>query len=59
MPKLSPEPADEMRMKEADFDDLMRGALGVPAPVGEPGNDDEPKVVEPRLSAYPAKKPRS
>lgn len=49
MPKTSTKPADEMRMKQSDFDDIMGKALGVPAPLGDAGSD--PK----RLSAYPAK----
>jgi mRNA interferase RelE/StbE len=48
MPKTSTQPADEMRMKESDFDDIMGKALGVPAPLGEAASD-KPK----RLSAYP------
>lgn len=52
MPKTNPKTADDLRMKEADFDEMMRGALGAPPPE-KPSNDDksEPK----RLSAYPAK----
>jgi len=53
MPKTKTEPADEMRMKESDFDAIMGKALGVPAPLGEAAND-KPK----RLSAYP-KKPKA
>lgn len=52
MPKTNSDPADEMRMKESEFDDIMGGALGVPAPQGDAENDDEPK----RLSAHPRKK---
>lgn len=52
-PKTKTEAADEMRMKESDFDAMMSKALGVPAPLGEVAND-KPK----RLSAYP-KKPKS
>lgn len=51
MPKTKAEPADEMRMKEADFDDIMSKALGVPAPLGDAG-----KASEPRLSAHPRRK---
>ena len=51
MPKTNPEPADELRMKESEFDDMMRGALGVPAP---PDNDEA--ADEPRLSAHPRKR---
>lgn len=50
MPKTKTKPADEMRMKESDFDEIMGRALGVPAPLGDAGGD-KPK----RLSAYPAK----
>lgn len=53
MPRTKTETADEMRMKESDFDAMMSKALGVPAPLGEVTND-KPK----RLSAYP-KKPKS
>lgn len=53
MPKTKTEPADEMRMKESDFDAIMGKALGVPAPLGEAAND-KPK----RLAAYP-KKPKA
>ena len=40
---MSTKPAlqlDELRMKADDFDRLMRGALGVPAPAAE----DKPKA---------------
>jgi mRNA-degrading endonuclease RelE of RelBE toxin-antitoxin system len=53
MPKTKTEPADEMRMKESDFDDIMGKALGVAAPVEDAKQDDQPK----RLSAHP-RKPR-
>jgi len=44
------EPADDLRMKEADFDQMMRGALGASPPENEKSAAaDEPK----RLSAYP------
>lgn len=52
MTKKTTEEADEMRMKESDFDDIMCKALGVPAPLGDAENDEEPK----RLSAFPRKK---
>ncbi len=53
MPKTKTEPADEMRMKESEFDDIMSKALGVSAPLGDAKNDDEePK----RLSSYPREK---
>lgn len=47
MPKTNPKPADDMRMKQADFDEIMRGALGAPAP---PKETPEPAK---RLSAHP------
>lgn len=50
MPKTKTEPADEMRMKESDFDNIMGKALDVPAPLG-----DAAKGTPKRLSAYPAK----
>ena len=50
MPKTNPKPADDLRMKEADFDQMMRGALGASPPENEKSAAaDEPK----RLSAYP------
>ena len=49
MPKTKAEPADEMKMKEADFDAIMSKALGVAAP-----QDDEEKPAK-RLSSYPPK----
>lgn len=52
MTKKTTEAADELRMKESAFDDIMGKALGVPAPLGNAKNDDEPK----RLSAFPRKK---
>lgn len=52
MPKTDSEPADEMRMKQGDFDDIMRNALGVAPPAK---NDDKPEPAK-RLSAYPPKK---
>lgn len=51
MPKTSTKPADEMRMKESDFDEIMGKALGVAAPQDK---DEEPPAK--RLSAYPPKK---
>lgn len=56
MPKTKAEPADEMRMKEGEFDDIMRGALGVPAPLGThvKGKDARPDpTTAKRLSAHP------
>ena len=55
MPKTDPKPADEMRMKESDFDEMMRGALGAPPPPKKDPPGPEPK----RLSAYPAKRRKS
>lgn len=53
MPKTNPKPADDLRMKEADFDEMMRGALGAPPPPKDaPEASDEPK----RLSAYPKRR---
>lgn len=52
MPKTKTETADEMRMNEAHFDDIMSKALGVPAPLGEAKNDDDAN----RVSSYPRKK---
>lgn len=52
MPKTKTEPADEMKMKEADFDAIMSKALGVAAPQDK---DDE-KPPAKRLSSYPPKK---
>jgi mRNA interferase RelE/StbE len=53
MPKTKTEPADDLRMKESDFDNIMSKALGVPAPLAEAKNDDEePK----RTSSYPRRK---
>ena len=49
MPKTNPKTADEMRMKQGDFDEMMRGALGAPPPPEK----DEPGTK--RLSAYPRK----
>ena len=43
MPKTNTKPADEMRMKESDFDALMSKALGVPAPSEEAESDVKPK----------------
>lgn len=54
MPKTKPEPADEIRMNERKFDEIMRGALGVPAPLGKAAQDDAPNAAK-RLSAYPSK----
>ena len=53
MPKTNPKPADEMRMKQGEFDDIMRGALGAPPPPEKPKAADEAPTK--RLSAYPAK----
>jgi mRNA interferase RelE/StbE len=49
MPKTNTKPADEMRLKESNFDDIMGKALSVPAPIDDVAR--EPK----RLSSYPTK----
>ncbi|EDP62941.1 hypothetical protein BAL199_18851 [alpha proteobacterium BAL199] len=51
MPQTKAEPADEMKMKEADFDAIMSKALGVAAPQNK--DDEQPAK---RLSSYPPKK---
>ncbi|WP_374594775.1 type II toxin-antitoxin system RelE/ParE family toxin [Sphingosinicella sp.] len=51
MPKTKAEPADEMKMKEADFDAIMSKALGVAAP-----KDEDEEQPAKRLSSYPPKK---
>ena len=53
MPKTKAEPADEMRMTEAAFDEIIGKALGVPAPLEEAGKAAAPR----RLSAHPRRKP--
>jgi len=55
MPKTKGEPADKLRMKEADFDDVMSRALGVSAPLGDPSGADESGQSQ-RLSAHPRRK---
>lgn len=50
MPKTKAESADEMKMREADFDAIMSKALGVAAP---PDKDEEQPAK--RLSSYPPK----
>jgi mRNA interferase RelE/StbE len=52
MPKTKTEPADEMKIKEADFDAIMSKALGVAAPQDK---DDKEQPAK-RLSSYPPKK---
>ena len=53
MPKTKTETADEMRMKQSEFDDIMSKALGAgPQRKEEAKEDDSSK----RLSAYPRKK---
>ena len=52
MPKTTATPPSEMKMKEADFDDMMRGALGVPASAE---TTDDARSEPRRLGAYPAK----
>lgn len=55
MPKTNPKPADDLRMKEGEFDEMMRGALGAAPP--EKLSEDE-KAEPKRLSAYPRAKKR-
>jgi mRNA interferase RelE/StbE len=50
MPKTNPKPADDMRMKEADFNEMMKGALGAQPPEKE----GEPPAK--RLAANPKRK---
>lgn len=52
MPKINTETADEMRMKQSEFDDIMSQALGAGPQKEETKEDDDSK----RLSAYPRKK---
>ena len=54
MTKKSTEPADEMRMKESDFDDVMSKALGAAPPVSP-----EPEATESRLAAFPRSREKS
>jgi mRNA interferase RelE/StbE len=56
MPKTNPKPADEMRMKQADFDDIMRGALAAPAPKSQKSDSENRAKSSKRMSAYPAKR---
>lgn len=51
MPKTKAELADEMKIKEADFDAIMGKALGVAAP-----QDKDEEAPAKRLSSYPPKK---
>ncbi len=59
MPKTKTDPADKMRMKEVEFDEMMRGALEAPPPAesSKKGSKTAPKE-EKRLSAYPRAKNR-
>ena len=52
MPKTKTETADEMRMKQSEFDDIMSKALGAEPQMEEAKEGDDSK----RLSAYPRKK---
>jgi hypothetical protein len=36
-------PADELKMPANEFDRIMRGAVGVPAPVGNPRPERQPR----------------
>lgn len=46
--KTKARPADEMRMKESDFDAIMGGALGVAPP---PEKDEKAKAKTPKPKA--------
>lgn len=61
MPKTKTEPADEMRMKQGDFDNMMRSALGTAAPKEKKPSSPEkgPNPTTKRLSSYPAKQRRN
>lgn len=52
MPKTKTDPADDMRMKQGEFDDIMRNALGVSPPEKTDEESEQPHK-EKRLSAYP------
>jgi len=52
MPKTKGKPADEMCMKESDFDQMMSKALAAPPPSEHEDNEEK------RLSAYPRKPKR-
>jgi len=54
MPNANPKPADELRMKQAEFDDIMRGALASPSPPEPPKKPEQKKPK--RLSSYPSKR---
>lgn len=43
MPKTESQPADEMRMPTAEFDEMMRHALGAPPPSEQPEVKPKPK----------------
>jgi len=58
MPKTGTDPADDLRMKESDFDSMMQNALGVPAPLGKPKKPGNENAGPKRLSAYP-KRPKA
>lgn len=53
MTAKQPPQADDLRMKSDDFDRVMRGALGVPAP-GEAAKP-KPKAKKPAATATPRK----
>lgn len=56
MPKTNPKAADEMRMKESDFDEMMKGAFGAPPP------DEDAKATKEKqssLSPYPRKRKKA
>ncbi|WP_312305440.1 hypothetical protein [Diaphorobacter nitroreducens] len=53
MTAKQPPQADDLRMKSDDFDRVMRGALGVPAPVE--AAKPKPKAKKPAATATPRK----
>lgn len=56
MPHTKSVPADEMRMKESEFDDVMRGAIGVAQPLRTVLNQTPPQV-ETAAPEAPKRKP--
>ena len=51
MPKTNMPPPSDMKMKKGEFDEMMRGALGVP----EPATERKAEADAGRLAAYPTK----
>lgn len=56
MPKTNTKPADEMRMKQSEFELMMRGALSAPAPQVAGKDEEEVKQPDKRLASYPLKR---